>query len=154
MAAMLALRGPVIVATTLGTWFLRPRSGGFLSLGLRLDMLVLAQLFTPARLPLGLTLPGSTLGLAVIVGVAARSVARRRADLKLIELVPFRIGAIPVRDGQQLADTAPRIDGLWIIHAPYYEPLAALDSTVAAPTKPRMGSKRPIRPSVRRPRPI
>ena len=41
----------------------------------------------------------------------------RRTDFQFVELVPFRIGAITIRDREQLTDTTARIYRLRIIHA-------------------------------------
>lgn len=142
------------MATALGARLLRSRRGAFLPLWLRLDMLVLAQLFSSANLSLRLALSRNTFGLAIVVRMAAGTITRRRTNLEFVELVPFRIGAIPVGDGQQLADSPPRIDSLWIVHASYYEPLATHDSTVVAQSNPPAKAKNRIRTSGHRRRPI
>ena len=58
----------------------------------------------------------NAVGLPMVIGIAADAVARRSANLKLVEFVPLGICAIPIRDGQQLANTATGVDGLRIVH--------------------------------------
>lgn len=60
------------------------------------------------------------------VGLA---IARCRTDFEFVQLVPFRVRAITFRNGVELANPAAQIDGLRIIHGPYYGPVSTYRST-------------------------
>jgi len=82
--------------------FLRPWS-------VVLDPLIAIRTAPLIRLPLTL------LGLTILRPIRL-TVARRRADLELVQFVPLFIGAIPLRDGKKFANPATRINWLWIVH--------------------------------------
>ena len=44
------------------------------------------------------------------------AISRSCPDLELVQLVPFRIGTIALRDGEEFANPATRINRLWIVH--------------------------------------
>ncbi len=83
--------------------FLRPWS-------VVLDPLIAIRTAPLIRLPLTL------LGLTILRPIRL-TVARRRADFKLVQFVPLFIGAIPLRDGKKFANPATRINWLWIVHS-------------------------------------
>ena len=103
---------------------MRPRTSIFLTLPARLTLLLgmgrmrfIFALFIAQALPwLPLPFVANAVGLPMVIGIAADAVARRGANLKLVEFVPLGICAIPIRDGQQLANTATGVDGLRIVH--------------------------------------
>ncbi len=123
MAAMLALWRP-IGCPSLGPRLLRPWTNILLTLPPRLTLLlgmgrmrfVLAFFIAYALPRLSLPLVANAVGLPMVIRIAADAVARRGTNLKLIEFVPLGICAIPIRDGQQLANTATGVDGLRIVH--------------------------------------
>lgn len=72
------------------------------------------------------------------------AVSRSRPDFEFVQLVPFRIGPVALRDGKELANAATHIDWLHFIHLdikPHNSPPFKLfDNSQSKKTNPRINS--------------
>ena len=111
------LRAPVLTLRRPHLPF-RPRPLGAVFLLLRTNILSRTDIFLAEALSLPpcLTEIPRTLSFRTVLRVTVVTVSWRRTDFEFVQLVPFRIGTITIRNGKQFANPATNIKWLWIVH--------------------------------------